>query len=338
MFNPRREIRKNRSILKSFLSKGIFTMKSHDWSSYPFHSVADTLKTIQDYVRWVFSLLNQAELSYGHGTDNAWDEATSLVLTALHLPPDADRTILQAKLLPPERQKIIEWTQQRLVSQKPLPYISGKAYLGGLEFWVNEHVLIPRSPMVELIEQAFEPWIDPENIESVLDLCTGSGSLAILTAQVLLEAHIDAVDISTDALVVAKKNVSHHHLNEQISCIQSDLFEKLPEKQYDLILSNPPYVSESEYQSLPKEYHHEPVLALKADNQGLAIVERILKEAHHHLTPGGILIVEVGSLQPVVEDYFSNYPFTWLQFERGGEGVFLLTQQELLEAQNSHER
>ena len=307
------------------------TPTTPNWQQYPFDSMSTSLKTIQDYLRWTVSLFNQADLSYGHGTDNSWDEATCLVLTALHLPVDCDRSILGACVLPAEAKQIIEWVKERLIHRKPLPYLTHQAWLGGLSFFVNEHVLIPRSPIAELIDQAFEPWIDPEQVETVLDLCTGSGSLAILTASTLLEASVDAVDISPEALIVAKQNVDRHYLGDRLHLIESDLFTKLKGKKYDLILSNPPYVSDEEYQQLPKEYSYEPILALKAEQQGLAIVARLLKEAVDYLNPTGILVVEVGSLQPTVESHFPEYPFTWLQFENGGEGVFLLTAQELKE-------
>ncbi len=289
------------------------------------------LKTIRDYIRWAWSQFQEADLFFGHGSDNAWDEAVHLVLTALYLEPDVPlEIILEARLTDSERKKIESFIQERVQTRRPLAYLMQKAWFAGLSFYVDERVLIPRSPIAELVEVSFEPWLDPEKVEGALDLCTGSGSLAIIMALALPQAQIDAVDISEDALAVAQKNVLDYGLENQITLIQSDLFEGLAHKQYELIVSNPPYVSQEEYEGLPSEYHHEPKIALQSGIDGLEAVGGILKRAAHYLKPEGVLIVEVGSLQAAVEAAFPEYPFTWIQFSQGGEGVFLLTAQDLL--------
>ncbi len=204
-----------------------------------------------------------------------------------------------------------------------------EAWFAGLPFYVDERVIIPRSPIAELINKHFEPWLEPENVMSVLDLCTGSGCIAIACALALPHARIDAVDLSTDALSVAQKNVEKYDLVDRVRLIESDLFQSIPAEKYDLIISNPPYVSESEWQELPAEYHHEPRLALEAGKEGLDVVSRMLNQAAQHLTENGVLIVEVGNSAMALEKAFPDLPFLWLEFEQGGEGVFLLTAEQL---------
>jgi ribosomal protein L3 glutamine methyltransferase len=285
--------------------------------------------TVNDFLRWGYSLFNEHDLCYGHGTDNSWDEIVHLVYSTLHFSLDCTQDILNAKLLAAEKKLLADRIRLRIEKRIPVSYLTNEAWFCGLSFYVDERVIIPRSPMAELIESEFSPWVDSQKVTKILDLCTGSGCIAIACAVNFPEAEVDAVDISTEALVVAQKNVNQYGLEQTIHLIQSDLFKSLPRKQYDIIISNPPYVPESVYDTLPDEYSHEPSLALKAGQEGLSAVEEILKKAGKYLSPNGVLIVEVGELQPLVEQVYPTIPFTWLQFEEGEDGVFLLTAQEL---------
>ncbi|MAZ43997.1 MAG: 50S ribosomal protein L3 N(5)-glutamine methyltransferase [Legionellales bacterium] len=290
--------------------------------------------TVIDLVRWIVSHMNQHDLSYGHGTENSWDEAVNLVLSSLHLPPDVDKCILEAKVTQRERKILAEQLSRRLKERVPVPYLVNEAWFAGLNFYVDERVIIPRSPIAELIESEFTPWVQPQSVSRILDLCCGSACIGISCALAFPDAQVDAVDISPDALAVAQINLERYECDDNLRLVESDLFNALEPAQYDIIISNPPYVSQPEMDELPAEYLHEPRLALEAGDQGLDIVQRILAEAHKYLAPGGVLIVEVGYTQNAVEDMYPHLPFTWLQFERGGEGVFLLTAEEL--AEHSH--
>jgi ribosomal protein L3 glutamine methyltransferase len=285
--------------------------------------------TLRDFIRLATSQFNATGLYFGHGTDNAWDEAITLVLHTLHLPHDIDRTVLDAHLTQEERSTLLHLISERVEKRIPVPYLTHEAWFAGLAFYVDERVLIPRSPIAELIENQFAPWIDAEHVHTILDLCTGSGCIAIACASVFPEADIDASDISKEALTVAKINVLRHGVEEQVNLIESDLFTSLPKKKYDLIVSNPPYVSRQEMEDLPAEYLHEPKLGLKAGEQGIDIAIRILQQAHHYLEPHGILVVEVGNSEHALAEQFPDVPFTWLEFERGGGGVLLLTAEQL---------
>ncbi len=287
------------------------------------------LVTIKDYIRYAVSRFNAAKLYYGHGTDNAWDEAFALVLSALHLPHDINPGMLDARLTEHECGVLEELIELRANERIPTAYLTKEAWFFGLPFYVNEHVLIPRSPTAELIEQHFAPWIEAENVHQILDLCTGSGCIAVACAKAFPEAQIDASDISHAALGVAKINVERHEVTEQVRLYQSDLFNQLPKKRYDVIISNPPYVSHDEMDALPEEYKHEPELALAAGDEGLDFAIRILQEAPKYLTPQGILIVEVGNSEDALAEKYPHVPFTWLSFERGGGGVFMLTAEQL---------
>jgi ribosomal protein L3 glutamine methyltransferase len=302
------------------MSKGIDT-----------NEAVEEMVTILDFIRWAVTQFNQADLVYGHGTDNGWDEAVNLVLTSLHLPPDIDTNVLDAKLVVAEKELIALRVKKRVEERIPVPYLVNEAWFAGLNFYVDERVLIPRSPIAELLEDEFSPWVEEGNVQRVLDLCTGSGCIAISAALTFPSAVVDAVDISNDALDVAKINVERFGLEENVNLIQSDLFTALHGKQYDIIVSNPPYVGKTEYDALPLEYTREPKQALLCDEDGLGIIRRILAQAIDHLTPTGILIVEVGFGQELLEAQLPGIPFTWLQFEKGGEGVFLLTADELRE-------
>jgi len=287
------------------------------------------LKTIKDLLRFATSQFNAAELYYGHGTDNAWDEAYALVIRGLHLPFELSSQITEARLTQDERQKLLDLIQQRVEKRLPVPYLINEAWFAGLPFYVDERVLIPRSPIAELIEQQFTPWVKPEEVEAILDLCTGSGCIAIACATVFPEAEVDAVDLDPAALQVAERNVNYHQLSEQVQLHHSDLFKNLPAKRYDVIVSNPPYVAQTEMQTLPTEYSHEPSFALVAEDEGLAIALRILAQAADYLTERGILVVEVGNSESALIERLPQVPFTWLDFERGGQGVFLLTAEQL---------
>jgi ribosomal protein L3 glutamine methyltransferase len=288
------------------------------------------LKTIRDYIRLAVSRFNAAGLYYGHGTDNAWDEAVALVLHTLHLPHDISPAILDANLLEDEKKKLHELIITRAEKRIPVPYLTHEAWFSGLPYYVDDRVLIPRSPIAEMIEAQFSPWIDADNVHHILDLCTGSGCIAIACAKAFPDAEVDALDISVDALAVAKINVLKHAVEDQVHLLQSDLMSAIaPQKKYDIIVSNPPYVSTQEMFDLPAEYQHEPELALAAGVQGLDIAVRILKDAKQYLQPHGILIVEVGNSEYALQELYPDLPFTWLEFERGGGGVFMLNAEQL---------
>ncbi|TNF66103.1 MAG: 50S ribosomal protein L3 N(5)-glutamine methyltransferase [Gammaproteobacteria bacterium] len=290
----------------------------------------DQLITVRDYLRWATSRFEESELYYGHGCDSVWDEAVHLVLQALYLPLDIDQRILDSRLTTIERERVIEWIYRRVIDRVPLPYITNKAYFANKEFYVDQRVLIPRSPIGELIRNDFQPWLDANNVHRVLDLCTGSGCIGIASADVFTNAEVVLSDISTDALEVAKRNIKLHQLDNQVDVVQSDLFANLGGERFDLIVSNPPYVDRKDLNDMPLEYHKEPQLGLEAGQDGLDIVKRILRQAVHHLNENGILVVEVGNSQYALAEQFPSVPFTWITFEDGGDGVFLLTADELV--------
>ncbi len=291
----------------------------------------DGLISIQDFVRWGASRFNAAGLFFGHGTDNALDEALHLVLHALHLPPDLPPNYRDCRLTPAERVAVTDLVERRISERKPAAYLTQRAWFAGIEFHVNEDVLVPRSPLAELIEAGFDPWIDAEGVTRVLDLCTGSGCIGIATAVYLPHVVVDLVDISPAALRVAETNIDNHGLHERVRALESDLFCGLDGQRYDIIVSNPPYVGAEELASLPEEYRKEPALGLAGGESGLDLVLRILRDAPNHLTPEGILVVEIGSTAAELTRRFPDLPFLWLEFERGGEGVFLLNRDQLVE-------
>lgn len=292
-------------------------------------SAVEGLDTIKDFIRWGYSQLKQADVYYGHGTDNAMDEIFMLVTALLRLQPDEADKFLDCRLTADEKVHIVEQLDKRIAQRIPTAYLTREAWFAGLPFYVDERVLIPRSPLAELIDARFSPWVEPENVHRILDLCTGSGCIAIACAYAFPDVEVDAADISADALEVAKTNIGRHALGEQVEAIQSDLMDDLQGRHYDIIVSNPPYVSAQEMQTLPQEYLHEPAMALQSGQDGLIIVKRILREASAHLNPDGILVVEVGNSQSALVDAFPDMPFLWLEFARGGDGVFLLTAQQL---------
>lgn len=287
------------------------------------------LTTIIDLIRWAASRFGEAGLYFGHGTDNAIDEAAALVLHALHLPADTHPNWLQSHVTAEERERILALINRRIDERLPLPYLTGEAWFAGLRFRVSPDVLIPRSPMAELVEESFTPWLDPGRLHRALDLCCGSGCIGIATAVYHPDCVVDLVDISPEALEICRENIQLHELEDRVSAIQSDLFQELAAEPYDLIVSNPPYVGAEEMASLPAEFRHEPNLALEAEEEGLAVVRRILKQAGDFLAPDGVLIVEVGNSAPLLQALYPDVPFVWLDFARGGHGVFQLSAQDL---------
>ena len=291
----------------------------------------ESLLTIRDFVRWGASRFNEKGLFYGHGTDNALDEAAVLVLSALSLPADLPSAYLDCRVTPAERERILAILHQRIDERVPAAYLTREVMFAGLRFYVDERVLVPRSPIAELIENGFAPWVSDASVGRVLDLCTGSGCIAIGCAYCFPDASVDAVDISTKALDVARINIERHRLSDRVEPILSDLFDGLKGRRYDLIVSNPPYVSLDEYSNLPVEYHREPIVGLEAGHDGLDVVSRILEQAVDYLEPGGVLVMEVGSSAATLIERYPEVPFMWFDFERGGDGVFLLTAEELQE-------
>jgi len=271
---------------------------------------------------------DEADLFYGHGTDNAWDEAVYLVFCALQIPFAADEQIMNRAITPQEQQMVEELVRRRLEERLPVAYLVGEAWFAGLPFTVNEHVLIPRSPIAELIQQGFATLL-PRVPERILDLCTGSGCIGIATALAFERSRVDLADISPQALEVARANVQRHGVSERVSVLESDLFAAL-QGPYDLILSNPPYVSQEEVDELPPEYRHEPALGLLSEDDGLAIPLRILREAADLLAPKGVLIMEVGYSREALSARLPGVPLEWLEFANGGDGVLLLTREQLL--------
>ncbi len=289
----------------------------------------EQLHTIQDFIRWGASRFNEAGLVFGHGTDNAVDEAAGLVLHILRLDYDAAQGMVNARLTTAEKRAIVGLFNRRIKERVPAAYLTNEAWFAGLPFFVDERVLVPRSPFAELIQHRFSPWIEPSLVNCVLDLCTGSGCIAIACAIEFREAHVDAVDVSADALKVAKRNVEAHGVQDRVRLIRSDLFNSVPPEKYDVIVSNPPYVTTAEMKKLPPEYKREPAIGLRAGQDGLEFAIRILKDAPDYLAPHGILIVEVGDSEHALVERFPEIEFTWVDFERGGGGVFALTADQL---------
>lgn len=287
------------------------------------------LSTLRDIVRWGVSQFEAADLFFGHGTDNAWDEAMALVLHAIHLPPDINPEVINSRLTTSERQAAIAYITRRVEERIPAPYLTHVAWFAHMDFYVDQRVLVPRSPIAELIEQGFQPWLQDKVVHRILDLCTGSGCIAIASATYLPEVKVDAVDISVDALAVAKMNVERHGMEKQVRLMQSDLFAGIGQQRYDIIISNPPYVDVADMIALPDEYRHEPNLGLAAGEDGLDFAIKILYEASKHLTDDGLLIMEVGNSEQAMIQRYPNVPFIWLEFTRGGQGVFILTAEQL---------
>ena len=288
------------------------------------------LITVRDYLRYAVSRFTAAHLFFGHGSDNAWDEAVYLTLHTLNLPLDRLEPFLDARLRQHEREALLDIYHRRCQDRLPAAYLTHEAWLGEHRFYVDDRVIVPRSFIAELLDEQLAPWIDdPWAIDSALDLCTGSGCLAILTALAFPNAEVAAVDLSPDAIAVAERNVADYSLYERIELIQSDAFTKLEGRKFDLIVSNPPYVNAESVAALPPEYLHEPELALGSGEDGLDFTRIILREAKKHLTENGILIVEIGHNRDALEAAYPTLPFTWLDTAAGDEYVFLLHADDL---------
>jgi ribosomal protein L3 glutamine methyltransferase len=285
---------------------------------------------IRDWVRYAMSEFQEAQLFYGHGTDNALDEAVYLILHTLNLPLNLPANLFESVLTLQERKKIYAIIHKRIQSRLPAAYLTHESFFMGLPFFVDDRVLIPRSPIAELIEKQFHPWSEnPHEVENILDLCTGSGCIAVACAKMFPHANIVGTDISQDALEVAKINLEKHHVSSQIKLIKSDLFDKIPPQKFDVIISNPPYVNKIDMESLPKEYHHEPELALKAGEDGLDIIRKILSTAKKYLSDTGILIVEVGNSAKALMREYPHIEFIWPEFEHGDSEIFIITKDQL---------
>jgi ribosomal protein L3 glutamine methyltransferase len=294
-------------------------------------SAVTELHTIRDWLRFAVSQFEASDIFFGHGTDNAYDEAFWLIMSALHLPHDTLNNFLDARLTTAERQKLAGFIDQRVTEHKPTAYLVKEAWLQGFKFYVDERVIVPRSFIAELLSEDLSPWIEyPEMIESAADICTGSGCLGILLANSFPNAAIDVIDISPDAIDVAKINISNYGLQDQITAIQSDMFTALQGKKYDLIISNPPYVDAPSMAELPAEYRNEPQLALGSGTAGLDHTHTILREAANYLNDDGLLIVEIGHNRDALLEAYPKLPFTWLEVSSGNEFVFLLTKSQLL--------
>lgn len=293
------------------------------------------METVHDYLNAIEARFEESGLFFGHGTDNSWDEAVALILHVLKLPPTTGVEVLGRPLTSDEAREISRLVDERVHKRLPLAYLIHEAWFAGMPFYVDERVLVPRSPIAELIEAQFSPWIQPDKVHEILDLCTGSGCIAIACSKYFPNAHVDASDISMDALNVANENVKKHLIESKVSLFKSDLFQSIPQKKYDIIVTNPPYVSAHEMSVLPKEYTHEPDLGLAAGADGLDLAVRILDHAGDFLAPDGILVVEVGNSETALADAYPDVPFMWLEFERGGGGVFLLTAEQVKQFKRS---
>ncbi|MDQ7989409.1 MAG: 50S ribosomal protein L3 N(5)-glutamine methyltransferase [Candidatus Dactylopiibacterium sp.] len=302
----------------------------HDHDHDHHHGPHDELVTVRDLVRYATSRFNRAGLFFGHGSNDAFDEAVYLVLRTLHLPLDRLEPFFDACIPADERSEVLDIIERRVSERIPAAYLTREAWLGDFRFYVDERVIVPRSYCFELLEAGLSPWIaDPEGVTRALDLCTGSGCLAVLLAHHFPHAQVDAIDLSEDALDVARQNVADYGLQDVVRLIRSDVFDALGDERYDLILSNPPYVTEASMQVLPEEYLHEPRMALAAGDDGLDVVRRIIAGARRHLADDGVLIVEVGHNRDLVEAAFPHLEFVWLTEASEAEKVFLLRADQL---------
>jgi ribosomal protein L3 glutamine methyltransferase len=295
----------------------------------PISESLQVLTTIRDFIRWGSSEFLRNGLGYGHGFATAMDEARYLVLHALALPYDWPGEYLDAVLTPTEREQVIDILRLRVESRQPAAYITRESWFCGLRFYVDERVLVPRSPIAELIGDHFEPWIDSGRVRQILDLCTGSGCIAIAAQYQFPEAEVCASDVSCDALEVARMNLEQHELNEHITLYESDLFDAIPARQFDVILCNPPYVDADDMAALVDEFRCEPELGLRAGDDGLDLVDRILAKAGEYLDDQGVLFLEVGNSQAALEKKYAFLPMTWIDFEFGGSGVCCIQAQDL---------
>ncbi|MBS1230551.1 MAG: protein-(glutamine-N5) methyltransferase, ribosomal protein L3-specific [Proteobacteria bacterium] len=296
-----------------------------------FEQAQNELSTLRDLMRFSVSRFSEAGLFFGHGSDNAWDESAYLLLHTLHLPLDRLEPLMDARLTSDERAAVLRIIKRRITERLPAAYLTNEAWLGDYRFYVDQRVIVPRSHIAELLHEQLSPWIDdPWAVGRVLDLCTGSGCLAILAAQAFPEAQVDAVDLSPDALAVARRNVDDYQLAERLRLVESNAFAGIAGERYDVIISNPPYVNAESMATLPDEYRREPELALASGEDGLDFVRIILKEAADHLNPKGVLIVEIGNNQSELERAFPEIPFTWLDTAAGDQFVFMLHREDLI--------
>ncbi|MDN3986370.1 50S ribosomal protein L3 N(5)-glutamine methyltransferase [Zwartia vadi] len=291
----------------------------------------EALCSVRDLVRYAVSRFNESKLFFGHGSDNAWDEAVYLVLHALHLPPDQLEPFMEARVLPSEREAALSLIDLRCEQRLPAPYLTHEAWLQGYSFHVDQRVIIPRSPIAELLMNQLSPWIaDPYEVTGILDLCTGSGCLAIIAAHQFPEAFVDATDISKDALDVALINVEQHGLKDRLNLHHGSLYDPLPvSAHYDLIISNPPYVNSASMLKLPPEYRHEPSLALAGGDDGMDLVRTIIEQAPAHLSEDGLLLIEIGHERPYFEAAFPDLEPVWLDSAEASDQILLLTKEQL---------
>ena len=288
------------------------------------------LLTLRDLIRYGVSRLNAAQVALGHGSDNAWDETVYLILHALHLPLDTLEPFLDARVLDEERNRVLDLIDRRVTERVPAAYLTNEAWLRGHRFYVDARVIVPRSPIAELLDEGLSPWVqDAQAVDSVLDMCTGSGCLAILSALAFPYAQVDAVDVSPDALEVARRNVDDYGLGDRLALRQSDLFDSLPERQYDVIVCNPPYVNSGSMDVLPQEYRHEPQLALAGGADGMDLVRRILQAAPRYLSENGVLVLEIGHERDFFEAAFPELSPVWLDTEQASDQLLLLTREQL---------
>jgi ribosomal protein L3 glutamine methyltransferase len=288
------------------------------------------LRTLRDVLRFAVTRFNEANLSYGHGQANAFEEASFIILRALKLPLDKLEFFADAYLTHAEINALLQLIDRRVKKRAPAAYLLNEAWLMGYQFYVDESVIVPRSFIAELLRDDLTPWVeDPDAVTDILDLCTGSGCLAVMAADAFPNAKVDAVDVSADALRVARRNVEDYHFEDRITLVQSDLFEALANKRYDIILCNPPYVTDEAMAKLPKEYQHEPMLALAGGADGMTVVKKLARQARGHLKRGGLLFVEVGDGRREVERVLADVPMTWLTTSAGDDMVFMARQEEL---------
>lgn len=297
--------------------------------------MTDQARSVRDWVNRVQEHLDHAGVCFGHGAGNAADEAAGLVLQGLDLPPDFPETSWDRPVSAGEADRLTGMVGRRVQDRVPLAYLSRRAWFAGLSFYVDERAVVPRSPIAELIAERFRPWVEPDKVERVLDLCTGSGCIGIAAACAFPRASVDLTDLSVDALAVARRNVADHGLEDRVRVIRSDLYQALDpamgENRYDLILSNPPYVGAAELAALPREYGHEPRFALAAGEDGLDVILPLLAGAPDYMTEQGVLVVEAGNTDRTLAAALPEIPFLWLEFRHGGHGVFLLHRQELMD-------
>ena len=304
-------------------------MKQNDIKTVDVDEVCNELSTMIDFMRWGASQFVNAGLSYSHGMSSPLDESVYLVLRSLQLPVDTPDVYWQSKLIKSEKRVVLDNLLKRIEKRIPAAYITQEGWFAGLQFYVDERVLVPRSPIAEMVEAQFTPWVNPDEVESLLDLCTGSGCIGISCAYAFPMAEVDLADISTEALDVARINIDKHDAGHRVSIIHSDLFAGLGGKKYDIIVSNPPYVDADDIAGMSAEFKHEPELGLSSGDDGLECTRKILKHAASHLTEEGILVLEVGNSQYALAEEFPDLPFQWVDFERGGDGVFVLTKAQL---------